>query len=123
MVFATVEQRDFAAAQVSALDMSRPWSVTIKQHRPKRSLNQNNLLHQWIHIISDATGNDFDDAKNALKDLFLPLKVVRVGKNERMVRPETSSLDVSQMSNFMDKVQAFAATELGLTLPTPDNLE
>lgn len=122
-VFATPEQRKYCIGLIEALDPSKAWSVTVKQQRPRRSISQNNLLHQWLHIIADATGNELEDVKNALKDLYLPLKIVKVGKVERMVRPETSNLDVSSMGTFMDRVQAFAATELGITLPTPESIE
>lgn len=121
--FASVEQRDFAVREIMALDPAKAWTCTVKLLRPRRSLNQNALFHQHLHIIADATGNDFDDVKNALKDLFLPLKVVKVGKVERMVRPETSSLETGEMSVFIDKVIAFAATDLGISLPIPGEYE
>lgn len=112
--------RDTVICAVTALSPLKPWLVSIKELKPKRSLNQNSLFHAWLQIIAESTGNDLEDVKNALKDLYLPLKVVKVGKVERMVRTETSSLDVGDMAAFMDRVQYFAATELGITLPTTE---
>lgn len=113
------DQRDHVIGQIQALDATKSWTLTVKQFRPKRSLSQNNLFHSWVQIIADSTGNEPNDVKSALKDLYLPLKVAKIGKVERMVRPETSSLEVGEMSVFMDRVQAFAATELGIHLPVP----
>lgn len=112
--------RDAIASVVTKLDSTKAWVVSIKEWREKRSLSQNSLLHVWIDIIANETGNTQEDVKTALKDLFLQLKVVKVGKVERMVRTETSSLDVGQMAEFMDRVLSFAAVDLGITLPSTE---
>lgn len=115
----TQEEREAAAMLVANLDLTNPWVVTIKKHEPNRSLDQNALFHRWCHVIANETGNEMEDVKAALKDRYLQLRPVRVGKMVRMVRPGTASLTKGEMSLFMDRVMAFAATDLSIQLPVP----
>lgn len=107
---------------IDALDQSRKWVVEIKPHRKRRSLSQNALFHKWCQVIADETGeSDPENTKIVLKDILLPKKVIAVGKAERLVSPGTSTLSVGEMAEFMTKVQAFAATQLGINLPSTDD--
>jgi hypothetical protein len=108
-----------ATKDVMTLDLTKKWVVTIKRYRKPRSLSQNALLHSWIDIIADHTGHDQDEIKGFLKDKFLPLVEINLGKRARLVRASTARLATEEMSKFMDKIYAFAATDLGLTLPSP----
>ena len=53
--------------------------------------------------------------------LFLRRTAVINGK-ETVVAGSTSRLNTLQMTDFLNKVKADAATELGISLPLPDDL-
>jgi len=113
------DSRQKAVDALMALGEGR-WVCTLKRYQKRRSLNQNALLHKWLEIIADHTGHDMEEIKAMMKDRFLAKKPVTIGKVTRLIHPGTANLDVSQMSEFMSKVQAFAATDLQISLPSPD---
>lgn len=113
------EQRDAIASLVGNLDMSKPWSVTVEPYRKKRTNSQGALYFKWVSIIARETGNSQDDVHDALKDKFCPPRTVILGDEERHIRT-TTKLSTVEMSAYMDAVQAFAASELGIYLPIPE---
>jgi hypothetical protein len=48
-------------------------------------------------------------------------RVTIIGGQEVTVNDTSSMLNTAQMSDFMTKIQADAATELGITLPLPSD--
>lgn len=106
---------------IKALDVTKPWQVTIEPKTKKRTLNQNALYWKWVGLIADATGNDNDDVHEALKAKFLTPRTIDLGGEQREIR-STAKQDKAAMTAFMDKVYAFATSELGLYLPTPEEL-
>ena len=57
---------------------------------------------------------------DVLRQMFLPMKEIVVGTRSKMVPVSTTSLTTSEMSDYIDRVAAFAASELGLALPLPE---
>jgi hypothetical protein len=106
---------------IKALDVTKPWQVTIEPKTKKRTLNQNALYWKWVGLIADATGNDNDDVHEALKAKFLTPRTIDLGGEQREIR-STAKQDKAGMTAFMDRVYAFATSELGLYLPTPEEL-
>lgn len=109
-------QRKTALDLIGKLDLSKPFEVTVKRYVQKRSLNQSALYWKWIHLIANDTGNDPDDVHEAMKTKYLP-PIERLGS---MIRPSTTKLSTVEMSAYMDRVYAFATSELGLILPVPE---
>lgn len=114
--------KEDVCAAVMALDSTKPWSVIIKRTQSKRSLGQNSLFHHWCYVIANSTGDDTESVKAVLKDMYLPIKVATVGNTSRMVRVGTSNLSIAEFAEFMDKVSGFAASQLGITLPTTEQI-
>lgn len=114
--------RSRVADLISKLDLSKAWQITVEPHRARRSLNQNNLYWKWVGIIAADTGNSHDDVHEALKHEFLPPRFMEMGGKTREVRPSTTTLKIEEMSAFMNHVQAWAGTTLGIILPVPDDL-
>ena len=44
-------------------------------------------------------------------------------KYQVMVPRSTATLDTKQMTDYLERVQQFAATELGIVLPNPGDLQ
>ena len=83
-----------------------------------RTLSQNALMWLWFACIERETGTDKLDVHDYYCRKFLPRQICMNG-NIVSVVGSTSKLNTIQMKTFMDKVQADAATELGINLPLP----
>ena len=78
-------------------------------------------MWNWFSIIEDATGTNKQDIHDFYCKKFLK-RIVFVGNREEVVVGGTSKLNTAEMSSFMNMIQADAATELGITLPTAEDM-
>lgn len=115
------DQRKRVIGLIEGLNLAKPWQVTIEPKTKKRTLSQNALYWKWVGLIADATGNDNDDVHEALKAKFLTPRTIDLAGEQREIR-STAKQDKAGMTAFMDRVYAFATSELGLYLPTPEEL-
>ena len=101
------------------LDSDKEWLVTIAPHKKKRTLNQNSLLHEWIMLMAYHTGDSMASMKRDLKAEFSPLVESKITPGKFSPK-DTSEMDTAEMSEFMDKVSALAAS-WGVRLPVPQD--
>jgi hypothetical protein len=92
------------------------WAITIKRHYASRSLEQNARLHLLFGRVAAETGQDIEAVKAGYKAMFLAPTPVNLGNRWLMVYPSTSDMNVAQMAEFMERVEAHAAVEIGVTL-------
>ena len=78
-------------------------------------------MWMWFACIENETGTDKQDVHDYYCKLFLRREVSVNGKREIVVSG-TRNLLTNQMANFLTKIQADAASEFGITLPTPSDL-
>lgn len=117
-------QRDYALRLISALDLSKKWAVTVKKYVKPRSNSQNALFHKWCSVIADEVGDDIESVKHDLKCMFLGTSE-HVSKitGEITQRPKhTSDLNTAEFADLMNKIEAFANSQLGIALPSPLDL-
>lgn len=116
-VLMTPDTRHMVVDYIEGLPMRPLMKVTIEPVKSGPTYSQRGLLHKWIGIIADHTGYSPSETKEILKEMFL-VKVDREFAGEtRMVFPSTENLSKSDYSMLMDRIQAFASTELGMVLP------
>jgi hypothetical protein len=96
------------------------YNLILKRVNEKRTINQNDLMWMWFRCIENDTGTDKNDIYMYYCKKFL-CKVIRVGEKVEKVYETSSMLNTAQMSDFMKKIQADAASELGITLPIPED--
>ncbi len=106
---------------IQGLPIDKPYQIEIKPFKRKRSLSQNALFHKWVNILAEHTGYSDFEMKEYLKVQFLSPQFMQV-RDRTIVSRHTSKLDTKEMSEFMNKVMAFAVTELNVTLPSPQDL-
>ena len=94
------------------------YTLTIKRKVEPRTLSQNSLMWFWFACIEEQTGTPKLDVHDYYCAKFLQKDIVLNGKQIRVVQG-TKDLNTFQMTNFLNKVQADAATELGINLPLP----
>lgn len=110
-LFAFVESNWLALAR-----QDRPLYVTISEFKAKRSLPQNSFYWALLSEISDnawITGKQYDREAwhHFYADLFLPKREVPGG----ILYPvSTTTLDVAEFGQYLDKIQAHATSELGV---------
>lgn len=99
------------------------YELKITKKMKRRSLPQNRLMWLWFACIESETGQYAQDIHDYYCLKFLPREITDL-KTGEMVRVggHTSTLTSEAFTDFLNKVQADAATELGITLPTPDDL-
>lgn len=96
------------------------YDVVVKRHREHRTLSQNDLMWMWLKCIEDATGTPKQDIYLHYCKKFL-LRRVSIGDKTETVYDTSSRLNTQQMTEFLNNIQADAATELGIILPTPQD--
>lgn len=109
---------------VEKLPDGKPYTVEIKVKRKQRSTNQNRTYWMWLTCIMAETGEHKDRLHEFFKQHILGMDEhwafdrwpVRVPRS-------TSGLDTKQMTDYLERVQQFAATELGIVLPNPEDLQ
>lgn len=114
--------RAVAVKALNALDVTKPWFITIKRETKKRSLNANSFYFVIVELIAKETGNSIDDTHEALKGMFCPMREVRVGDRVEHVR-STAKLEVADFSAYLDAVIAFATSQLGIILPAREHYD
>ena len=111
-------QRAFAIRFLTNLkiDPVKPMVVRIEPHKKTRTHGQLALL--WMRH----TGYSAEEIHDYLKERFLTPKIVEI--NGAVVRRySTKNLTAAEMSDFMAKIEAWAASELGLMLISPEDRE
>lgn len=129
VILRTEATRQHALSVVSALpiDENSPFVVEIKPYVKKRSLDQNSLLHMWIGEIASQTGNEPETVKEYLREkyiqpVFTEWKCPETGLyRPKAVPRSTTTLNVSEMSEFLNRIDAWASG-YGLTLSQPIDL-
>lgn len=117
IVLRAQSNKDFAIRFVTGLkvDADHPLEIEIRQHRKKRSLDQNALYWKILGIISAETGNDPTDLHEFFKREYAEPRRVTV-KGQDFEVHSTAKMRVDEMTKYLDRIFAFAAHE-GILLP------
>jgi hypothetical protein len=66
------------------------------------------------------TGNDPEEVHEALKEMFVPQKMLRFGKQEKVISGCTHDLFKDDFfGNYIRKIQTWCAQEFGEIIPAP----
>lgn len=110
------EQLERTATVIAGLAPDKPWRVLVSPYRNKRSPEQNKLLWAIYTEMVQGTGHTPEELHDAMKKKFLAPKFITVGDEQVAIIPDSSTLDVKEFSEFVERVQAFAAQELGVVV-------
>lgn len=72
----------------------------------------------WFTCIEQVTGTDKLDVHDYYCNRFLR-RTAFINGRELVISGKTSSLNILQMTDFLNKIKADAAAEFGITLPLP----
>ena len=123
MVFTLeTEQGKLASIKyINDISISDKYEVIVRKRTIKRTVLQNSLMWSWFECLAHETGTDRNDFYDFYRELFLSRTVTINGK-ETAVSSGTSKLDTKQFTEFLNKIQADAASEFGIKLPTPEDM-
>ena len=96
------------------------YHITIKKASQKRSIPQNDLMWMWLACIERETGTPKDDVYMYYCKKFL-MKTISIGSRQERIYNTSSKLSSEEMTEFLNKIQADAADELGIRLPQPED--
>lgn len=96
------------------------YHITIKRASEKRSIPQNDLMWMWLSCIERETGTPKEDVYMYYCKKFL-MKTIQLGSRLERIYDTSSKLTSEQMADFLNKIQADALSELGITLPQPQD--
>ena len=77
-------------------------------------------MWMWYKCMEDATGQRKEDFHDYYKAKFLS-RVVAIGNRWVTVCGSTTELNTLQMTDYLEKVKADAASEFLITLPLPED--
>ncbi|MDR1097833.1 MAG: recombination protein NinB [Tannerella sp.] len=107
---------------INRLPDGKRYTVEVKLKRENRSIDQNRLYWLWISCISEETGNDRDTLHELFKQMYLGSEE-RIALNCQVaIRRSTSRLDTKEFTDYLNRIQQFVNTELGIILPNPEDL-
>ncbi len=111
---------DVELPYVFSLLANGKYTITIKRANEKRSIPQNDLMWMWFTCIERETGTPKEDVYMYYCKKFL-MKTIQIGERLEHIYNTSSKLNQEQMSEFLTKIQVDALTELGITLPKPED--
>lgn len=95
--------------------------VAVGKRRKKRSNPQN--AWYWgciLKLMSETTGHTPEELHEAMKQRF-NCKAISVGRQVVPVPGTTTGMSTMEFSDFIERVRAFAATELNIPIPDPQS--
>ena len=110
--------RHALAANIASLPVGdgQAWEVIIRKRGDSRSSAQNARFHAICRMVADEIGDDVESVKTGYKALFLEPTVKDVMGGSVTIYPSTAKMTVEELGKFMEKVEAHAATTLGVFL-------
>ena len=97
--------------------------VVVKPYKEERdrTLKQNAYLWSVVYAyIADFTGYSTEEVHEACKYKFLPRTEVSMGESSMSVPKSTKMLTTKGFTEYLDRVIAFAASELSISIPPPE---
>lgn len=102
---------------------SQTFEVVIRPHKKKRSNPQNNLYWQWLGLLAKETGHTSEQLHEVFKRELLPRDYIVLAGVEKEVAKTTTKLSTAEFTDYLEQIAAFAATELGVYLPYPEDMQ
>lgn len=103
---------------ISGLNVEKPWDITIERPKKKRTLSQNALYWDWVTDIGDHLGYFKNDMHELLKKNHMVPKIIIFEGKEHEIK-SIKNLNTREMSEYMDKVNYWAHSEMGIRLKIP----
>ena len=125
----TNEKEKLAFVEKMAMaTISDPVLIETSLYKPKRSLAINRLMWLWNgeiqQFLKDHKGQIYstDDIHEFMVNLLLPREIVEINGKTRVIRAHTSKMNNKEMCMYLETLDMYCASELGLQLTHPIDL-
>src|SRR5574343_341120 len=106
------EQLQAVASRIACqLSPDKVWRIGITPYKVRRSNDQNRLAFAIYRAIADETGHTVDEVHVICKHKFGEPVTYKFGDTE-VTEYRTRDKDVGWMANYIDRLQAWAISEL-----------
>ena len=122
MIIKSQEDKNKALNRISMLAIDKPWQMELKPYKKNRSVAQNKLYWKWITCVGDEIGYESDELHAIMADKFLPNEIVEYGGKEIKKDKSTSRLNTKEFTIYLEQIDRWAVTEMGIVLPGPSDL-
>ena len=122
MIVRNESDKDRAISRIKALCMDKPWQMECKLYKKNRSLSQNKLYFMWMKVIGDSIGYTSEEMHAIMADEFLTTEFVEYGGNKIKRDKSTSRLNTKEFTEYLENIDRWAASEMGIVLPSPEDL-
>lgn len=115
------DRRENAIDAIRALELNKGHVVEIKKGR--RTLNQNDLWHEWIDLMAAEAGDTPEDMKIAIKRKILGMRemVCPLTGEVTYTDWQSSTMDKAQFASLMTNTQVLAMEYYGMSLPSKED--
>jgi hypothetical protein len=103
------------ASIIAALNPKVEWRIEIKRHVARRTLSQNKLYFAILTEMANETGHTKEEMHEIMKKKFLEPKIIEL-LGEEFATWSSADKDKAVFAAYVDRVIAFATSELGLTV-------
>lgn len=100
--------------------MNGSYTLALTKIVKKRTLPQNRLMWMWFKCLEDCSGQSAQDWHDYYCKKYASREMVTPDGQVVKLAGHTSQMNTAQMTDFLNNVQADAATEWGVTLPLPE---
>jgi hypothetical protein len=111
--------RNLAKKEIDSIPLDGKMKVEIKKVTSKRSEAQNKLYWMWVTIIANELGyTKIEMHESLVQSLLLP-EAKEIHGKMITIWPSTTSLKVGEFAEFLNDIDVFASSDLGIVLPQP----
>ena len=124
----TDEEKKAFAKKILESELKEPIKVTTEIYKPKRSLAINRLMWMWYGEIQLFLRDHFgqihstDDIHEYMVARLLPKKAVEINGNILNIRAHTSKMNNKEMCLYLETLDHYCGSELGLSLTHPADI-
>ena len=114
----TEQDRKKAIEAIQAISLETTWLFSLTKRRKRRTLSQNRLLWLWLTCLEVDAETGY--TKEELYQYFLNIFPTRRFVMDKEIIITSSVMETKEKATFLDAIQRFAGTELGIVLPDPE---
>jgi hypothetical protein len=107
-----------------AMRRMKPGPVIVVVEYPTRHRSGQANRYYWgvvLAMIAEYTGHDQMELHEYFKKRFNPIAFT-LGKDEQIIGGSTTQMDTQQFTEYVEAVRRFAATELSVNIPDPNEV-
>lgn len=118
--FSIPNDREAVLSSIASLP-DGSYEVTITRRRTTRSISSNRLYWLWLDEIRKYTGYEREELHEYFKRKFLSLSYKVVFDEVVEETQSTSELDAKEFTDYLEKIERYANTVIGMELPHPED--